>query len=165
MAMLEWARRSVEEQRLFNPAFLALVLRQTAVGYAQEAGQPLPLMLGFVGPAVVLHRSSRDALPYTTRTDLLVWLQEHPDVRFLAGARARRLAPLVRTALVFGSNLRVIEVDVGGVSVGTAAITTAAIERVPGDAGSCLSRARHFGRWAARSGSIVYQMTLWGVAP
>jgi hypothetical protein len=165
MVMLDWPRRPVEEQRLFNPAFLALVLRQTAAGYAQEAGQPLPLMLGFVAPAVVLHRSSRDALPYTTRADLLVWLQEHPDVRFLAGARARRLAPLVKTALVFGSSLQVLEVDAAGISVGTAVITAAAVERVPGDAGSCLSRARHFGRWAARSGSIVYQMTLWGVAP
>jgi hypothetical protein len=161
----DWRDRPVEEQRLFNPAFVALVLRQTADGYASVALSPLPIMLALLAPAVLLHRHSREALPYTTSTDLLIWMQEHPDIRFLAAARARRLAPFVKEAVLFGSAAGVLQVDARGIAIGPARVPVAAIGRIPHEAGECFNRARHVGRWMARSGSLVYQLSLWGIAP
>jgi hypothetical protein len=122
-------------------------------------------MLALLAPAIILHRHSRESLPYTTRTDLLVWMQEHPDIRFLAAGRAKRLAPLSKEAMLFGSAHGVLAIDTDGVRPGAKRVPAAAIGRIPHEAGICLDRSRHLGRWMARSGSLVYQLSLWGVSP
>ena len=156
---------SQEETRLFNPAFLSLIVREAAKGYSQETQAPFPLPLAFVVPAVTLHRRSREALPGTVRTDLLVWMQQHPEIRFLAAGRAARLSIYVKQGILLGSHARILNVGPSGLGVGEGLVSNSALSRVTLEAGSCLSRARFMGRWMARSGSPIYQLTLWGIVP
>lgn len=160
-----WRERVREEANLFNPFFLALVIRQVAKAYEAARIERLPWALPFLFVPLLLHEHSREQLPYTSRTDLVVWLTDHPDIRFLTPHRVRLLRPFVQEALLVGVRDQLLSVEHPDltVGIGDTRVTQARIDRTGLVAGDVLKACPKMGRWLARNGSWQYQLTLWGV--
>lgn len=155
-----------EEANLFNPFFLALAIRQVAKAYEATRNQRLPWALPFLSVPLLLHEHSREQLPYSSRTDLVVWLMDHPDIRFLTPQRVRLMRPYVQEALLVGARDGLILVDrpTLTIGVGDRRITQARLDRTDLVAGEVLKACPKMGRWLARNGNWQYQLTLWGVS-
>jgi hypothetical protein len=68
-------KRAVEEANLFNPAFCAVLLAKTAEEF-KKTQQRLPFRSL---PYFASRSPSRDALPGSTVSALLTWVQDHRD--------------------------------------------------------------------------------------
>ena len=162
----EWDTRVREEANLFNPYFLAITIRQVAHAYEVARGEGLPWPLPFLCVPLLLHEHSRQQLPYSSRTDLVVWLADHPDIRFLTPGRAERLRPHVRESLLVGVRDRTLTIEHPALTIsgGPARLTQARLGRTAASAGEILGQATKLGRWLARNGTWQYQLTLFGVS-
>jgi ABC-three component (ABC-3C) system Middle Component 3 len=162
LSSLAWERRPLEERASYNPAFLALLLRQSADGYRGEAERTFPVPLAFIVLPLVLHRPTREAAPKTVATSMPIWLQEHQFIREGFAGRARGLAPAVREALVIGLQRGVLALDDGGIYP---AAEPARARHGTSETRALLARARFLGRWLARAGDVETIYFLWGVRP
>ncbi|BDA67679.1 hypothetical protein CAL7716_018450 [Calothrix sp. PCC 7716] len=99
--MRSWQERPVEYANLFNPAFCSILLQNAIKGYQKEKKQGIPYPLLFLVLPLVLHISTRNALPKTTVTKLHIWLQKQPEVRVGFAERASYLVPYTKEALAF----------------------------------------------------------------
>src|SRR6478672_244684 len=149
-----WEERVREEANLFNPYFLAITVRQVARSYESIRNERLPWPLPFLCVPLLLHEHSREQLPYSSRTDLVVWLTEHPDIRFLTPSRVKLLRPHVREALLVGVREGVLTIDRPELTIseGPTKIAQTRIDRTGATAGDVLKEAAKLGRWLARNG-------------
>jgi hypothetical protein len=161
-----WRDRVREEANLFNPYFIGFAIRQVARTYDQERGERLPWALPFLFVPLLLHEHSRESLPYTSRTDLVVWLTDNPDIRFLTPHRVRLMRPYVQEALLVATRDGLLTIDRSSLSIGVGdrRVVQARLDRTELVAGDVLKACPKLGRWLARNGSWQYQLTLWGVA-
>lgn len=161
-----WRDRVREEANLFNPYFLAFSVRQVSKAYYEERGERLPWALPFLFVPLILHEHSRERLPYTSRTDLVVWLTDNPDIRFLTPRRVQLMRPFVQEALLVGVRDGLLAIDRPslGIGVGDRRVVQARLDRTELVAGDVLKACPKLGRWLARNGSWQYQLTLWGVS-
>jgi hypothetical protein len=159
---LAWERRPLEERVNYNPAFLALMLREAAGGYHQESERPLPVPLAFLVLPLVLHRASREALPKIISTSMPIWLQEHQFLRERFVARVRSVAPAAREALVVALSTGLLQLDQGALALGEDA---ARARLGTTETRSIAARARFVGRWFSRAGDVETIFFLWGVRP
>jgi len=166
--MQAWSKRVVEEANLFNPAFCAALLAKTAEEFTKKAQQPLPFALAFLVLPVVLHRGTREALPGSTITSLLPWIQAHGEQLVNFAGRVQSLAPITREAILFGAQHETIAIAAsGGIAVGARKLS--ATERRTGlftdEARDCVDRAGFLGRWFAAGGTQSTIFSAWGIAP
>jgi len=166
MSTSPWNGRPLEQARLFNPAFLGTLIWSCARAYSSKANANQPFAVSFLVAPVVLHKSTRESLPTTTRTSLVAWLGENPQVLVGFSERAKSLVPLVKEALLFASNGGLLQVENAGVVAGDRPRAMARFERDATDeVSSCLKKAEFVGKWFALSGDYTTIMALWGVAP
>ena len=103
-----WHQRAPDIANLFNPAFCAALINRVAAGYSSTQAPGLPFSLAFVALPLLLHPDSVDALPGTARTNFHGWLLENPQVLIDFPDRAQAIAPLVREAISFGLNNKIL---------------------------------------------------------
>jgi hypothetical protein len=162
MTVLAWEARPLEERVSLNPAFLALLIRESARGFHAEGGQAMPVPLTFITLPLVLHRLSREALPRQVRTSLPIWIQEHPFLRQGFPSRARAVAPAGREALVFALRSSVVHIADAGLLVGDEPRTP---RRGTVESRGVLARAYFVGRWLAHAGDTATIFYLCGIRP
>jgi hypothetical protein len=162
VSALAWTERPLEERVAYNPAFLALLLREAADGYQEEAAEEFPVPLAFIVVPLVLHRPTREGLPGTVATSMPMWLQEHPLLRAGFASRVRDLGPAVREALLVALQTDVLLLSGAGLAPGTA---PAQARRATNDTRAMFRRARFVGRWLGRAGDVATIYFLWGVKP
>lgn len=166
MTTTPWNERPLEHARLLNPAFLGTLLWSCARAYSLEAIVNQPFALSFLVAPVVLHKSTRELLPSTTRKSLVAWLGENPRVLVGFFPRAKSLIPLVKEALLFASNGGLLRVEDARVVAGNRPRSMARFEREATDeVRICIKKAEFMGKWFALSGEYTTVMALWGVAP
>lgn len=166
MTLAPWSERPLEQARLLNPAFVGTLLWSCARAYTTTADQPQPYALSFLVAPVVLHKSTRESLPTTTRTSLVSWVGENPRVIVGFAQRARSLVPLVKEAVLFASNGGLLQVQESGVVAEARPRSMARFEReASNEVKACIKKAEFFGKWLALSGEFTTVMALWGVAP
>jgi hypothetical protein len=163
-----WSKRVVEEANLFNPAFCATLLAKSAGEFTAKTQQPLPFALGFLVLPVVLHQATRSALPTSTVTSLLPWIQEHREQLVDFALRVQRLRDITREAILFGVQHETLAIsERGQIMVGSK--RTIASEKRTGlftdEARRCVDRAGFVGRWFAVAGTTATIYASWGVAP
>ncbi len=163
-----WPKRVVEEANLFNPAFCAVLLAKTSEEFTKKTQQPLPFALAFLVLPVVLHRGTRSALPGSTVTSLLPWVQEHREQLVNFSGRVQSLRPITREAILFGTQNETLAVaGSGGIAVGARKVS--ATEKKTGlftdEARECVERAGFLGRWLAAAGTPATIYSAWGIAP
>lgn len=166
--MQPWSKRAVEEANLFNPAFCATLLAKSAEEFAKRAGRPFPFALAFLVLPVVLHQGTREALPGTTITSLLPWIQEHREQLVDFAVRVQRLREITREAILFAvQHETLVLTEQGYIVIGRK--RRSATERRTGlftsEARECVDRAGFIGRWFAAAGTTATIYAAWGIAP
>lgn len=166
--MQPWPARVVEEANLFNPAFCATLLAKAADEFVKKANRPLPFALTFLILPIVLHHGTRSALPGSTVTSLLPWVQDNREQLVDFAQRVQRLRPITREALLFGvQHQTLLLTGDGGVAVGPK--RQSATEKRTGlftdEARECVDRAGFLGRWLSTAGTTATIYAAWGVAP
>jgi hypothetical protein len=166
MSPLPWSERPVEEARLLNPPFLALLIWSCARGYEDKSGRGVPFPLLFVAMPAALHKETRGRLPRAVSAQLPAWLAEHPHLLVRFAERAAALVPLVREGILFGANGGLLDVSPEGIAAAPRPRTMAAFMRdATAEVRECVKKAELVGKWFARSGDYSTVMALWGVAP
>ena len=163
-----WGDRAVEEANLFNPAFCATLLAKSGEEFMKKAARPLPFALSFLVLPVVLHRATREALPSTTVTSLLPWIQDHGDQLVGFGIRVQRLRSITREAIIFGLAYQTLSMnDEGDLLVGAKRLTVTErrTQFFTDEARACVDRSGFLGRWFAAAGTIATIYSAWGVTP
>lgn len=167
--MQPWANRAVEEANLFNPAFSATLVTKTVGDFTKKAGgRSMPFALAFLVLPIIMHRGTREALPGSTVTALLPWLQENREQLVDFPARVRRLKLFSQEAVMFGVNHgALVLADGGGLLVGTCKVITTEkkTDLFTPEARKCVDRAAFLGRWLAVAGTPATILAAWGVAP
>jgi len=163
-----WSNRVVEEANLFNPAFCAVLLAKAAEDFTKKTQQPLPFPLAFLVLPVVLHHGTRAALPGSTVSSLLTWIQEHREQLVNFSGRVQSLRAITKEAILFGTQHETLAIaHSGGIVVGSRK-QTATEKRTSlftDEARECVDRAGFLGRWLAAAGTSATIYSAWGIAP
>jgi hypothetical protein len=161
-----WSDRPIEQARLLNPAFLAVLLWSFAEGYSSVAEQGIPYALTFVAMPITLHKSTREILPRTTRTNLAAWLGQNPQVHVRFAERATSLVPLVKEGIIFGANGHLLEVSASSIiAMARPRSMTSFLSQTSEEVRDCMKQAKFVGKWFASSGDYTTIMALLGVTP
>jgi hypothetical protein len=166
--MQPWPDRVIEEANLFNPAFCATLLVKAVEEFGKKAGRPFPFALTFLVLPIVLHRGTREALPGSTTTSLLPWLQDNRQHLVDFPIRVRRLRAITQEAILFGIQHQTLALSPdGGLTMGAKrqAVTERRTPLFTVEARGCVDRAGFMGRWFAAAGTTATIFASWGVAP
>lgn len=162
--MVAWEERPLEIANLLNPAFCALLLRDAAAGYGQQAASGLPYPVTFLVLPIVLHRATREALPGSTNAILHTWIQEHSSRQVEIADRVRALVPYTREAIIFGIQHHALAIaENGALESAMPRATMSFPDRT--DATSCRRAAGLLGRWFGRTGDASLILAMWGLRP
>jgi hypothetical protein len=161
--MKAWADRSPEAAALLNPALLAVVCAVAARQYERESHEFMPWPLAFLVAPLVLHRSTRETLPRTTRTHLSTWVTNNPVIRAGFPQRAQSLTDLVREGLRFGLAHGALAITEDGGLRGSLSGSARSID--DGDAAAIVRTAGFVGKWFTRVDQPATLFALLGVAP
>jgi len=166
MSTIPWAERPPEQARLLNPAFIGATVWSCARGYASAHNQGLPYPLAYVAVPIVLHKTTREALPRSTRTSIASWLSDNTRAQVGFADRARALVPLVKEAILFASNGAMLSLTDARLVAADRPRSMARFEREASDeVKSCIKKAEFVGKWFVGSGDYATVMALWGIAP
>jgi hypothetical protein len=166
MTIASWSDRPVEQARLLNPAFLAALIWSCAEGYGSVNVQGLPYPLSFIAMPMVLHKSTREILPRSTRTSLAAWLAENPQVHVCFAERAAAIVPLIKEGVLFGANGRMLNISSSRIVAAPRPRSMARFLRESSvEVQDCMTKAKFVGKWFASSGDYTTVMTLLGVMP
>jgi ABC-3C biological conflict system middle component len=163
-----WSERVIEEANLFNPAFCATLLVKAVEEFSKKAGRPFPFALAFLVLPIVLHRGTREALPGSTITSLLAWLQDNGQHLVDFSMRVKRLRTITREAILFGLQHQTLALSPdGGLTRGLKrqAVTEKRTPLFTAEARGCVDRAGFMGRWFAVAGTTATIFASWGVTP
>jgi hypothetical protein len=153
-----WPDRPQVSAAYLNPALVAAVLAAAAINYRSERQRAMVWPLAFVVCPLVLHRSTRLALPRSTATHLAAWVSRNAVLHAGFAARARALTPTVGEGLRFGLRHGVLTVEAGSLNgqVGRA--------RDP-ELRQLLNSAALVGRWLAKADQPATAFAILGVEP
>ncbi|MFE4265415.1 three component ABC system middle component [Streptomyces sp. NPDC056883] len=155
---------SREERALYNPAFTALLCIRAVQGHEKAYKTPCPLPVAVTASIMALQPAVRHALPATTGTGLMGWLEANQHVRVEMSRNATALAAVVRPGLLFALQSRAVFCTTTGLS-----LKPRAVPQTIGD-GTRETRAIQqaallLGRWLPSTGSLGTVLTLLGVQP
>lgn len=166
--MQPWTSRVVEEANLFNPAFCAALIAKAASEFSKKTAASLPFALAFLVLPVVLHQGTRRALPGSTITSLLAWIQDHREHLVGFPNRVQHLSGITREALVFGVQHGTLTLAADGALRPGPQYKSATDKRTDlftDEARDCVERAGFLGRWFASAGTTPTIFAAWGVTP
>ncbi len=166
--MRTWTERVIEEAYLFNPAFGATLIAETVDDYREKAKRSLPFAVAFLVLPIVLHESTRKALPKSTLTALLPWAQDHRESLVGFAERVRQLKEVTRESILFGLQTEILAVEDDGSLVVGSKRKGVTIKRTPlftDEVNECVERSGFLGRWFAASGPAANIFSTWGVTP
>ena len=165
MSTVSFDPRPLEEAALFNPAFLALVAHDVAAGYEERSGgRLLPVALEYLALPLTLHGPTRRSLPRAVSTQMIEWIQTHPEARIGLATRARALRPLVSDGLRLAIGHAVLRSEGSCVRAGTVARRPRGL-RLTDEVEECRAKAGLVGRWFANEPDMLTIMALWGLRP
>ncbi len=166
MTISQWSRRPKEHARLLNPAFLAALIWASARGYSRIDDQGIPYSLVFIAIPVILHKTTREALPRSVSTSLAAWISDRPQVKVRFVERATSLVPLVKECILFGVQGQLLEMSSFRITAARRPRSmTGFLNEASEEVEDCMSKAEFLGRWFASHGEDETIMALWGVAP
>ncbi|WP_196923437.1 three component ABC system middle component [Micromonospora vinacea] len=156
--MTVWHDRPQVSAAYLNPALVSATLATAAIAYRSERHRPMAWPLSFIVGPMVLHRSTRLALPRSTTTHLATWLSRNAVLHAGFAARAKEAAPTIKEGLRFGLRQGVLTLEAGALigSIGRA--------RNP-ELRELLTSARLVGRWLAKIDQPSTIFAILGVEP
>ncbi|SCD31095.1 MULTISPECIES: three component ABC system middle component [unclassified Streptomyces] len=161
--MTAWADRSPIAAAMLNPALITAVLASAAQGHAKETGRGMPWTLSFVVAPMVLHQTTRQALPTSTRTHLAAWAGNNPLLRAGFPARAQALVEPVKEGTRFGLAHRALTLETDSRLL--SAYRRPRGYRPPDQLDQMLRKAGLVGRWLAKAENPATVFAVLGVTP
>jgi len=155
---------SREERALYNPAFTAVLCTRAVQGYDKEYAAPCPLPVAVTAAVMALQPSIRAALPATTGSGLMGWLDANEGVRIAMTRNATALAAVARPGLLFALQTRVLHCTDAGLTLVPRALTKTVNGATPQTI-AIQKAAVLLGRWLPSTGSLSTVLTLLGVKP
>lgn len=157
---------SSEEVALFNPAFLARLLRAAIASHERDAASGMPVALAFLVLPLVLHKPTREDLPAKASSQMQKWIREHPRHLATLDGHVLGMRPFVSAAIRFGLRHGVLTTSSGTLGAGElqrrsprlAAAETSEID-------DCVRVSSFLGRWFARQPDAATLLALWGLKP
>lgn len=107
----EWKDRNQIVANLLNPAFCGEILRRTAKAYNQNSSSSFPYAYCFLVLPILLHRSTRERMPKTTRSYLFAWVEENDDLFYDFSRRAKNMVPHTKEAILFLLQNELVQMD------------------------------------------------------
>jgi hypothetical protein len=153
-----WLDRQQVPAAYLNPALVATVLAAAADGYRTDRRRTMSWPLAFLVAPLVLHRTTRQALPRTTATHLTAWVSRNAALHAGFPARARSLTPTVQEGLRFGLRHQVLTIEAGGL-IGSAGKASDPELR------QLLRSSQLVGRWLAKADQPATAFAIFGVEP
>jgi hypothetical protein len=155
--------RPFEEEALFNPAFISVLLRESAKHHeGRSRGRALPVILAYLAAPLALHRPTRQVLPTNVAAQMGEWVHAHPAVLVDLADRARSLRPLVSAGATFGLRHGVLRGEAGGLRAGSIKRRRRGMPRSK-DVDDCMARAGFLGRWFAGQRDGTTTLAMWGL--
>ena len=136
--------------------------------FSKDNDEGSSIFLVTLALAIILHRASRDRLPYSTVTPMYAWVQQNEDLLVGFAQRAKNIGPYVREAAMFGLASMTLRSSVGwNLLPGEKKATFAKsfLEEATTEMRNIVDRSRFIGRWMAKSGSEVSIAAALGVRP
>lgn len=161
-----WAMRPSEEARNFNPAFCAELVARTVGEFHKNRQKPLNIATAYLVVPLVLHPSTREALPGRASAAFGTWVAENGPILAEFPARAKRMQAVSREAVLFAIRHRVLRVHEGGLIPGEMPIRLSA-RPAPStdDVNSARAAAMLLGRWFAGQAMQSAILQGFGIAP
>jgi hypothetical protein len=157
--------RPFEEEALFNPALLALVVHAAATDHAARAsGRTMPTALAYVIAPLALHGPTRRSLPGNVTAQMVEWVRAHPEARIELPARARALRPLVSAGLRLALTHSLLTARDGTVEASALRRRPRGMARSD-EVDECLAKAQFLGRWFSEQPDWTTAMAWWGLRP
>ncbi|MER5967815.1 three component ABC system middle component [Streptomyces sp. NPDC002057] len=155
---------SREERALYNPAFAALLCIRAVQGHDKAYATPCPLPVAVTAGIMALQPAIRDALPATTGTGLMGWLEANDHVRIEMSRNTTTLAAVVKPGLLFALQTRAVYCTTAGLSPVPRAVTKTITDGTR-QTRAIQQAALMLGRWLPSTGSLGTVLTLLGVQP
>ena len=163
---IPWRERSIEEARIFNPAFCGELVGRTVEEFHRSGQDALNIVIAFLVLPLTLHGPTREVLPKRADTAFAGWVADHAALLAELPSRVKHLRPVSREALLFAVSHRVIALNVTGFVPGANSIRNRSIPSVSTDeVNDIRSAARFLGRWFAAQGTQTLILQGMGVAP
>ena len=163
--MLRWEDRPPEVANHLNPAFCSLLLSEAVSGYMDRIAQGMEYSLSFLVLPIVLHKSTREALPRDTRTKLHAWVQDNSSYQIGFGKRVKHLRSYTQEALIFGIQQKLLALNDEGLLI----TAKKRIPKLPASSGSepneIQKRAVFVGKWFADVRDASTLLAIWGLRP
>jgi hypothetical protein len=157
--------RPFEEEALFNPALLALLVHGAATDHsARASGRMMPTALAYVIAPLTLHGPTRRSLPGNVTAQMVEWVRAHPEALIELPERARALRPLVSAGLRLGLVHGLLTARGG-------TLEASALRRRPqgmarsDEVDECRAKAQFLGRWFSEQPDWTTAMAWWGLRP
>jgi len=165
--MTAWGNRSIEERALLNPAFCASLIWHFASVGGASGKRALTFAESYLVLPIVLPKSSREALPRSTRTSLAAWLDENPSFQATLAVRTRAMVPFTKDALIFGGTRQLLNISTESVYANLEWRRRAnlAMRQSSQETQACLKKAAFLGSWLIETGAPNTVMALLGVRP
>ena len=163
--MRVWQERPIEIAHLFNPAFCGLLMAAGVSGFTERDENGMPYPLSFVLLPIVLHRSTREALPNTLSTKMHPWIQQNQDARVGFAERCHAISGHIREAVLFAGLSGLISFSADARMKPTKASLKTPAWPTESESAVCLRRARFVGRWLANAGEVGTVFAMWGIRP
>jgi hypothetical protein len=163
--MRVWQERPIEIAHLFNPAFCGLLMAAGVSGFTERDENGMPYPLSFVLLPIVLHRSTREALPNTLSTKMHPWIQQNQDVRVGFAERCHAISGHIREAVLFAGLSGLISFSADARMKPTKARLKTPAWPAESESAVCFRRARFVGSWLANAGEVGTVFAMWGIRP
>lgn len=161
---IPWSARPSEEAAYFNPAFCGELISRSIRDFMETRGTPLPLALAFLILPLVMHPSTRRALPTKANTTFESWCANNQEILVGVPERVLSLRPVTREALLFLAQLEAITVTKDGLLLGPKTIKMPAKPKnTTTDVDETRRRAALVGRWFASQPAVAPVLQAMGV--
>lgn len=160
-----WEERPITTANLLNPAFCGELIRRCADSYYEETNKPVPYVLLFLMLPIILHKTTRDSLPKTSRKSLHEWLEKNQFVKIGFVDRCQQMVPFVKEALMFLLQNNAIEFDEKG-NISVLKFQMKKINEMHAtEINECYNKSKLIGKLLAKSGKPETIYSLFGVKP
>jgi len=162
--MKQWNERSTEIAYLLNPAFCGRLLYKTISKYNQEAKRPFPFPLVYLVLPLLLHRRTREAI--SSRSKLLLWIQNNESLLISYADRAKQLVPITNEAIEWLLQCNCVRFTASAeLEISPTTPSLSKTKFTDDEVKDCLNKSEHIAKWFVNAGKTETIFIALGVRP
>lgn len=162
--MNSWNKRTREVAFLLNPAFCGRLLYSAINAYGKKTHRAFPFPLVYLVLPLVLHKETRANI--NSRTQLHLWVQQHPQLLIGFSQRATELIPITNEAVeLLLQTGKLVLTPNAELEVSPTSRRLSQNQYVDSEISECISKSEHVARWFAAAGKVENVYIELGVRP